>query len=43
MAAMKPDPDQTRWDRIDRYKTRIRWAAVIVLALLLLLSLLLLR
>lgn len=41
--AMKTDPDQTRWDRVDRRITRIRWLAAITLALVLLLSLLLLR
>jgi cell division protein FtsX len=40
---MKPDPDQTRWDRIDRRITTIRWLAVIILVLLLAASVLLLR
>ena len=40
---MKPEPDQTRWDRIDRRITHIRWLAVIILALLLGASVLLLR
>ena len=40
---MKTDPDQTRWDRVDRRITRIRWLAAITLALVLVLSLLLLR
>jgi hypothetical protein len=40
---MKPDPDQARWDRIDRHITHIRWLAAIILALLLGASVLLLR
>jgi hypothetical protein len=42
-ARMRPDPDQARWDRIDRRITHMRWVAVIILALVLRLSLLLLR
>jgi hypothetical protein len=37
---MKPDPDQTRRDRIDRRITHIRWLAAIILALVLVLSVL---
>jgi hypothetical protein len=40
---MKPDPDQTRWDRIDRRITHMRLLAAIILALLLGASVLLLR
>jgi hypothetical protein len=43
MLLMKPDPDQTRWDRIDRRITQMRWLAAIILALLLGVSVLLLR
>ena len=43
MARMKPDPNQARWDRIDRRITHMRWLAVIILALLLGASLLLVR
>jgi hypothetical protein len=41
MARMKPDDiDQARWDRTDRRITQIRWLAVIILALVLVLSVL---
>jgi hypothetical protein len=40
---MKPDPDQARWDRIDRRIAHMRWLAVIILALVLAASVLLLR
>jgi hypothetical protein len=40
---MKPDPDQARWDRIDRRIVYMRWLAAIILALVLGASLLLLH